>query len=309
MRPEILITKPMTSGSIAAMAAAFTLHDLTTAPDAGALLDAAGPRIQGIAGGKVRAALMDRLPALEIIANSGVGVDSIDMDVARVRGIAVTNTPGVLDGAVAELTLGLMLALARDIPRADHFVRDGGWTGGTFPNGAELRGKTLGLIGIGGIGSRIAALASAFGMRVLYHARNARPDQPHTHVPDLLAMAREADWLVAIAPAGPSTRGIVSRAVLQALGTEGRFVNVARGSLVDEAALIEALRTRTIAGAALDVFDGEPAINPAFAMLDNVVLSSHRGSHTVETRAAMDDLVVQNLMAHFGGRPLLSPVA
>jgi lactate dehydrogenase-like 2-hydroxyacid dehydrogenase len=309
MRPEILITKPMVPASVDALAAAFTIHDLTTAADPDALLAEVGPRIRGIAGGKVRAALMARLPALEIIANSGVGVDSIDMDVARARGIAVTNTPGVLDGAVAELTLGLMLALARDIPRADAFVRNGGWTGGTFPNGAELRGKTLGLIGLGRIGGRIATLASAFGMRILYHARNARPDQPHTHMPDLVQMARQSDWLVAIAPAGPATRGIVSAEVLAALGPQGRFVNVARGSLVDEPALITALQTRAIAGAALDVFENEPAIDPTFAALDNVVLSSHRGSHTGETRAAMDDMVVRNLLAHFAGQPLLSAVA
>lgn len=309
MRPEILITKPMVRASVDALAATFTIHDLTKAADPDALLAQVGPRIRGIAGGKVRAPLMDRLPALEIIANSGVGVDTIDMDVARARGIAVTNTPGVLDGAVAELTLGLMLALARDIPRADGFVRGGGWTGGTFPNGVELRGKTLGLIGLGRIGSRIATLAAAFGMRILYHARNARPDQPYTHMPDLEEMARQADWLVAIAPAGPATRGIVSAEVLAALGPTGRFVNVARGSLVDEPALIAALQTRAIAGAALDVFEGEPAIDPAFAALDNVVLSSHRGSHTAETRSAMDDMVVRNLVAHFSGQPLLSVVA
>lgn len=309
MRPEILITKPMVPASVAALAQAFTLHDLTAAPDPDALLAEAGPRIRAVAGGKVRAPLMARLPALEIIANSGVGVDSIDMDAARARGIAVTNTPGVLDAAVAELTLGLMLALARDIPRADRFVREGGWTGGTFPNGVELRGKTLGLIGLGGIGSQIADRAAAFGMRILYHTRRPRPDRPHVHMPDLTEMARQADWLVAIAPGGAATRGIVSAGVLAALGPQGRFVNVARGSLVDEPALIAALRNRTIAGAALDVFEGEPAIDPAFAALDNVVLSSHRGSHTAETRAAMDDMVVQNLLAHFAGQPLLSAVA
>jgi len=238
-----------------------------------------------------------------------VGVDSIDMDRARARVIRVTNTPGVLDGAVAELTLGLMLALARRIPDGDRFVRDGGWTAGNFPNGVELQGKTLGLIGLGGIGSEIATRSAAFGMRILYHTRNARPDRPYTHMPDLVAMAREADWLVAIAPAGPATKGIVSRTVLEALGPKGRFVNVARGSLVDQPALIELLSTGGIAGAALDVFENEPRIDPAFAGLGNVVLSSHRGSHTVETRAKMDAMVVDNLRAHFAGLPLLSAVA
>lgn len=309
MRPEILITKPLVRDAVAALQSRFVVHDLPGAPDPEALLAEVGPRIRGIAGGKVAGALMDRLPVLEIIANSGVGVDSIDMDRARARGIRVTNTPGVLDGAVAELTLGLMLALARRIPEADRFVRDGGWTGGTFPNGTELRGKVLGLIGMGRIGSRIAALAAAFGMRILYHSRNPRPDSPHEHVPDLLDMAGRADWLVVIAPAGPATRGIVSRAVLQALGPRGRLVNVARGSLVDEAALIELLSSGGIAGAALDVFENEPRIDPAFAGLPNVVLSSHRGSHTAETRALIDAMVVDNLVAHFEGRPLLSAVA
>jgi lactate dehydrogenase-like 2-hydroxyacid dehydrogenase len=308
MRPEVLISKPVGSECRAALAARFVLHDLPAAPDPDRLLADVGGRIRGIAGGKVSAAMMARLPALEIIANSGVGVDTIDMATARSRGIRVTNTPGVLNVAVAELTLGLMLALARRIPEGDAFVRSGRWAAGVFPNCSELSGKTLGILGLGRIGTEIAARAAAFGMHIAYHARSPKAGVAWEYVADLHDLARAADWLVVIAPATPETRGIVSRSVLQALGPGGRLVNVARGSLVDEGALIEMLASGGVAGAALDVFENEPNVAPALLALPNVVLSSHRGSHTHETRRAMEQIVVDNLIAHFEGHPLISPV-
>ena len=308
MKPDVLISKPLGAACVAALAEHFTLHDLPRAADPDALLGAVGPRIRAIAGGKVSAALMGRLPALEIIANAGVGVDTIDMPLARARGIRVTNTPGVLNGAVAELTLGLMLALARRIPEGDQFVRSGAWSAGTFPNCSELAGKTLGMLGLGRIGKEIARRAEAFGMEILYHGRHAQEGVGYRYFADLRAMAAASDWLVVIAPNAPDTQRIVSREILEALGPSGRLVNVARGSLVDEGALIELLGSGGLAGAALDVFEGEPEVAPALRALSNVVLSSHRGSHTHETRGAMEQMVIDNLVAHFAGRPLISEV-
>lgn len=308
MRPEVLLTKPVGKPCLAALGETFEVHSLAGAADADALLDQVGPRIRGIAGGKVSAALMARLPALEIIANSGVGVDSIDLDAARARGIRVTNTPGVLDDAVAELTIGLMLALARRLVETDAFVRAGRWAAGQFPPTTQLAGSTLGLLGLGRIGSGIAARAAAMKMRVLYHSRSPKPDQPYEYCGDILDLARRADWLVVILPGGAATEGIVSRAVLEALGPEGHLVNVGRGSMVDEDALIEMLADGRLGGAALDVFRGEPNINPALQQSDRVVLSPHQGSRTRQTRAAIEALMLDNLRAHFAGLPLPTPV-
>lgn len=308
MRPEVLVTKPLGQPCLAALEQEFAVHSLVGATDRDALLAEVGARIRGIAGGKVPASLMGRLPALEIIANAGVGVDSIDLETARSRGIRVTNTPGVLNDAVAELTLGLMLALARRIAEADAFVRAGRWPAGPFPVTTQLAGGTLGLLGLGRIGREIAARAAAMKMRVLYHSRTPQPDQPYQHCADILELAHRADWLVVILPGGPDTEGIVSRAVLEALGPEGCLVNVGRGGMVDETALIELLSAGRLGGAALDVFHGEPDIDPALLRLDRVVLSPHQGSRTRQTRAAMEALVLDNLRAHFAGQPLPTPV-
>lgn len=307
--PEILVTQPLTQSCLAALAARYRVHRLVGATDPEALLGEVGARIRACAGGRVSAGLMERLPRLEIIANSGVGVDSIDVAAARARHIRVTNTPDVLNDAVAELTIGLMLALARRLPQADRFVREGRWAAGEFPLCGELKGKTLGILGLGRIGKEIAARAEALKMRVVYCGRHRQPDVPYDYHADLVGMAREADWLVVIAPGGPGTAGIVSRAVLEALGPTGRLVNVARGSLVDYAALTDMLAAGALGGAALDVFEKEPNVPEALRGLDNVVLSPHQGSKTVETREAMGALLVANLDAHFAGRPLLTPVA
>jgi len=287
----------------------FTVHSLLEAADADALIAQVGPRIRGIAGGKVSAALMDRLPALEIVANSGVGYDSIDVVAAKARNIRVTNTPNVLNDAVAEITLGLMIALARRIPQADRFIRDGGWLSRQYPNLGELTGKTVGILGLGRIGKEIAARAQAMKMRVVYHGRRRQPREPFLYYDDLLAMARDVDWLVVIAPGGKETDGIISRAVLEALGPRGHLVSMARGSMVDQDALVEMLGDGSLGGAALDVFQSEPHVPEALFAMENVVLSPHQGSKTVETRDAMGALVVANLQAHFAGDPLLTPVA
>lgn len=292
----------------AALRSHFNAHELAAAPDREAFLAEVGPRIRGIAGGKVSAALMDALPQLEIIANSGVGYDSIDVAEARARGIRVTNTPDVLNDAVAELTIGLMIALARRIPQSDRFIRDGEWLKRQAPSFAELNGKTLGILGLGRIGKEIARRAAAMRMRVVYHGRNRQPDQPHAYYPDLVEMARDVEWLVVIAPGGKSTDRIVSREVLDALGPKGCLVSMARGSMVDQAALVERLVDGRLGGAALDVFQDEPAVPSALLALDNVVLSPHQGSKTTETRDKMGALLVANLLAHFAGEPLITPV-
>lgn len=305
---DILLTQPQSKNCIAAIKARFTLHSLIDATDPDALLAEVGGRIRGIAGGKVNAGLIGKLPKLEIIAHSGVGTDSIDLNAARTRGIRVTNTPDVLNDAVAELTIGLMLALGRRLPLADRYIRDGKWHGGMYPLTGELNGKTLGIVGLGRIGKEIAARASAMKMKVVYHGRNRQSDQPYTYYADLTEMARDAEWLVLIAPGGRETEGIVSRQVLEALGKKGALVNMARSSLVDEAALIEMLTDGRLGGAALDVFAKEPAVPEALLALDNVVLSPHQGSRTTETRDAVGRLVVANLDAYFAGKPLISPV-
>jgi lactate dehydrogenase-like 2-hydroxyacid dehydrogenase len=286
----------------------FTAHKLFEAADRDALLAEIAPRIRGIAGGSVNAALMEKLPRLEIIANFGVGYDSIDTVAAKARNIRVTNTPNVLNDAMAEITIGLMIALARRIPQADRFVREGGWLKGGYPLQSELTGKKIGIIGLGRIGKEIALRAQAMKMRVFYFGRHKQVREPYPYFDNLAEMAAKADWLVAIAPGGKATEKMVSRAVLEALGPEGYFVNVGRGSLVDEAALVEMLRNGGIKGAALDVFANEPNVPEALLGLDNVVLSPHQGSATNETRDLMGQMVVDNLLAHFNGEPLLSPV-
>jgi lactate dehydrogenase-like 2-hydroxyacid dehydrogenase len=286
----------------------YNVHRLHEAADKEALLAGIAEKVRGIAGGGVDAGLMDKLPRLEIIANFGVGYDTVDTRAARERNIRVTNTPDVLNDAMAEITIGLMIALARKLPQADRFVREGQWKAGSFPLQAELNGKTLGILGLGRIGKEVARRATAMRMRVVYHGRNRQPDEPYVYYDKLIDMASDADWLVVIAPGGKGTERIVSREVLEALGPEGYFVNMARGSLADEPTLIEMLQQRKIAGAALDVFADEPNVPEALFALDNVVLSPHQGSATYQTRDKMGRLVVANLDAHFAGEPLLSPV-
>jgi lactate dehydrogenase-like 2-hydroxyacid dehydrogenase len=302
MPASILISKAMTAGAVAQLEKHFEVHSLVGTSDPSEVLHRVASDIRGIAGGKVNGATMAALPHLEIIANSGVGVDSNDMPAARARGIRVTNTPGVLNVAVAELTVGLMLALARGLPQSDRFVRDGKWSSGLFAMGCQLAGKKVGLLGLGSIGKEIAGRLSALQMQVSYHGRHEQPDQSYRYFPDLAEMANDSDWLVVIAPASADTRGIVSHDILRALGPQGRLVNVARGSLVDQGALIEMLQTGGIMGAALDVFDNEPEVPEALRKLGNVVLSPHQGSRTQEAREAMDAMVVENLLAHFSGQ-------
>lgn len=312
MKPEILQICPMSPRVEAAFERAYVVHRLWEIPDPAGLLAARGPAIRAVATDGhygVAPELMDALPALEMVASYGVGYDAIDIAACRARGIHVSNTPDVLNDAVAEMAVGLMHALVRRIPQADAYVREMKWPAGTFALTGELTGAHVGILGLGRIGKEIARRLQVSKMRVSYHGRREQAFEPYVYYPDLVAMARDVDWLVAIAPGNAETRGIVSREVLTALGPQGAFVNVGRGSLVDEPAVVELLVSGGLGGAALDVFADEPRVPEALLGLPNVVLSPHQGSATEKTRAAMGDLVVRNLAAHFAGEPLLTPVA
>jgi len=254
------------------------------------------------------AATIDKLPKLEIIAAGSVGYDSIDVEHARKKGIPVTNTPDVLNDDVADLAIALMTMTARQLVASDRHVRDGAWLKGEYPLTRRASGKRVGLLGMGRIGRAIAQRAIAANNSIAYHSRRAVTDVPYRHYPDLVELARNVDFLIAIIPATPQTNKIVSRAVLEALGPEGIFINVARGAVADEAALVELLQSGKLGGAGLDVFAEEPKVPEALFAMKNVVLQPHVGSATFETRRAMSQLVLDNLEAHFSGKPLLTPV-
>jgi lactate dehydrogenase-like 2-hydroxyacid dehydrogenase len=256
----------------------------------------------------VPATLIERLPGLRIIATCGVGHDLIPLDFARARGVTVTNTPDVLNDAVAELCVGLLLSMLRRIPAADRFVRAGQWLQQAFPLTTNLAGKRVGIVGMGRIGREIADRLAPFKVELGYHGRTPQP-LPWPFEPSLHALAEWADVLILTVPGGSATARMIDARVLDALGPEGYLVNMARGSVVDEPALIDALAQRRIAGAALDVFEAEPGIDPRFADLDNVVLVPHVGSATRETRSAMVRLTLDNLEQFFLNGRALTPVA
>ncbi len=307
---EVLTVAQLSPVLLNALRAACTVHDRLHETDPAAFA-AAAPRITAIAGtgeSRVDAALMDQLPALRLISVMGVGYDGIDVAAAKARGIVVTHTPGVLNDDVADLALGLMIATARAIPQSDRHVREGRWPAGPMPLARKVSGARLGIVGIGRIGQAIAQRAAAFDMAIAYTARSAKPALPWRYVSSVRALAAESDFLVAITPGGAATRRLIDAEVLAALGPEGILVNVARGSVVDEAALIDALQRGVIAGAGLDVFESEPNVPQALRELPNVVLTPHIGSATASTRRAMADLAFANVQAHFAGTPLPSPV-
>jgi lactate dehydrogenase-like 2-hydroxyacid dehydrogenase len=253
-------------------------------------------------------ALIERLPKLEIISVFGVGVDAVDLAAARERKLAVTNTPGILAEEVGDLAIGLMLASARNIVAADRYVRDGQWLRGPIGFGRSVSGKTMGVVGLGGIGRAIADRGAGFRMRVLYTGPRAKPGVPYTYVADVVELARQSDYLMVACKGGPDTRHLISEKVLDALGAKGTLVNVARGSVVDEAALVGALASGRLGHAALDVFENEPQVPKELLALDNVIVQPHHGSAAVETRTAMGQLMIDNISARLDDRPLLTPV-
>jgi len=309
---EILSVGPLYASSFEAMARDFTVHSLWRAQDCAALLARNAGRIRGIqtnASAGADAGLIAALPRLEIISSLGVGVDPIDLDAARQRGIVVTNTPELLNDCVADLALGLTLATVRRISLGDRYVRAGNWLKGPLPFTRKVGGMTMGILGYGKIGKAIARRAEAFGMRIVYHGRQQQPGVAHRYYASLTDMAHDCDVLLVICPGGPATRHLVNAEVLKALGPEGTLINVARGSVVDEQALVQALAEGSLGAAGLDVFESEPRVPEALFGLDQVVLQPHVASATHETRKAMGDLTVDNLRAHFAGKPPLTPVA
>lgn len=312
-QPEVLAVARLSPLLVPQLDAAFTMHHLLHQTDPAAFA-AVAPRIRGIAGSgesKVTAELIAQLPALEIISVFGVGYDGVDVAAAKARGVMVTHTPDVLNDDVADLAMGLMLGAARQLPQADRYVREGRWLNGPMPLARKVSGGRLGIVGMGRIGKAIANRGLAFGMSVAYTARSAKSDLPFRFFADAKALAAESDFLVIITPGGAGTRKLINAEVLAALGKgrgEGIIVNVARGSVIDEAALIDALERGVIAGAGLDVFEDEPRVPERLRNIPHVALAPHIGSATQATRQAMADLAFENLTRHFAGQAVKTPV-
>lgn len=312
MKPDVLVNGRQMPHVMAALERDYTLHLLHEAADRTAFLRQIGPKIRGMATGGhslTDAGLIDALPNLEIISSFGVGTDAIDVVHAKKRGVIVCNTPSVLDDDVANLTIMLILAVTRKFVAYDRYVREERWVKeGNPPLTRAIAGMKVGLLGMGRIGQAIADKLKVFHCEIAYHTRTPRSELPYRHYPDLVKLASDADVLVVIVPGGRETEKLVDRRVLDALGPEGVLINVARGSVVDEPELVAALREGRLGGAGLDVFVDEPNVPPELFAMDNVVLQPHQGSATVETRKAMGDRVVDNLAAHFAGRPPISPL-
>ncbi len=291
----------------------FILHKFNNQHDLSRLGADIAARIRGIAvTGLVQAdkAMLSRFPKAEIVSSFGVGYDHIDATYAIDRNIMVTNTPDVLTEEVADVALGLLIATLREFIKADRYLRAGHWMTQNFPlSQGSLRDRTVGMVGMGRIGQAIARRLEASLVPVVYHSRNPAKGVSNKHYPNLLEMAKDVDTLIAITPGGPSTAKIINAEVLKALGPRGVLINVARGSVVDEEALIAALKDGTIMAAGLDVFAQEPNVPAALSAMQNVVLLPHIASASVTTRSAMDQLVVNNLLAWFDGKPPLTPIA
>jgi len=312
-RPDVLMLGPMLPVTMEKLDAAFTVHKIWEAQDPEAALKAVAPRIRGIAlstssARRADTALFDLLPALEIISGFGVGYDNVDAAEAGRRGIIVTNTPDVLNDEVADLTLGLLIATLRQIPQSDRYLREGKWLEKPYPLTPTLRSRKVGIIGLGRIGKAIAQRLEGFGVEIAYHGRSRQDGVAYAYHDSLVGMAAAVDVLIAITPGGTGTRHLVNAEVLAALGPEGVLINVARGSVVDEQALIAALKAGTILTAGLDVFDDEPRVPQELIDMEHVVLLPHVASASVHTRNAMGQLVVDNLASWFGGKGPLTPV-
>jgi len=255
---------------------------------------------------KVDRKLLAMFPNVKMISIFGVGYDGIDVAAVKERGIQVTHTPDVLTDDVADLAMGLILSIGRRIPQSDKFVRNGDWVSEPFTMTHKVTGTRLGVVGFGRIGQAIAKRAAAFDMSIAYTGRRAKTNAPYRYYASASELAANSDYLVVAVPGGDDTKNMINAQVLKALGPKGIVINIARGSVIDQTALIQALKDKSIAGAGLDVFWDEPNIDPQFFKLHNVVLTPHNGSNTHETRRAMADLALANLKAFFDDRPLLT---
>jgi lactate dehydrogenase-like 2-hydroxyacid dehydrogenase len=313
MKPEILYIGSFPDATVKLLNDNFKVHHFRNLPiPAEAFSPEAAKLIRGIATEANRGAtraMMDRFPNVEIITVFGVGTDAVDLKAAREKNIPVTNTPDVIAPEVADLAIGMMLASARQIVMAEKYVRDGSWAAkGPIPLGRSVGRKTCGVIGLGGIGRAIADRAAAFRMRVVYQGPRRKADAPYDYIADPVELARQSDYLMVACKGGEETRHLVSKAVIEALGPKGTLINVARGTVVDEIAMIEALKAGRLGYAALDVFENEPNVSPELLALPNVLVQPHHGSATIETRTEIGQLMFDNMAAHFAGRPLITPL-
>ena len=308
---EVLLVGP-SRPVIARGLAGLTVHSLAAAANRDAFLaSVAHVRAMAVSAPvePIDNALLARLPKLQIISSFGVGYDHIDAAAAAKRGVVVTHTPDVLTEEVADTAIGLLLCTVREFPQAERYLRAGKWRERGYPlSRATLRNRTVGLVGMGRIGTAIARRLEAFGVPIVYHARQKRPELPYRYYANLIEMARAVDVLMVIVPGGPATRNMIDAEVLEALGPDGILINIARGSVVDEPALIAALKERKIMAAGLDVFVNEPEVPEELLAMDNVVLFPHLGSASVFTREKMDQLLVDNILAWAAGKPPLTPV-
>lgn len=312
-KPHILQVGPYPEWDQMPMDAAFHAHRYFEAADKATFLATVGPQIRGIATrGELgaSAAMMDACPLLEVISIYGVGYDAVDLGAARSRGIRVTNTPDVLTDDCADLAVAMLLALSRGVVGAEGWVRSGAWADkGGYPLQRKVTGKRVGILGLGRIGAAIGRRLQGFDMTISYSGRSAKTTPAGwTFVADPVTLAAQVDYLIVTLSATPETRHIVSARVIEALGPQGMLINISRAPNIDEEALLSALEAGKLGSAALDVFEGEPKLNPRFLALPNVLLQPHHASGTHETRQAMGKLVRDNLNAHFAGQPLLTPV-
>jgi lactate dehydrogenase-like 2-hydroxyacid dehydrogenase len=312
-KPDVVLIGPLKPLVVRGLEAVSTLHKAAEAKDRDAFYAAcAGMRAIAICAPveKLSESFLSRFPKLEIVSSFGVGYDHIDAKWAGAHGITVTNTPDVLTEEVADTALGLLICTVRELPRAERYLRDGKWVERSFHlTRGTLRNRTVGMVGMGAIGQAIARRLDAFGVPVVYHTRTRRAELPYRHYPSLIEMAGDVDTLMVIVPGGAATKDMINAQVLDALGDNGIVINMARGSVVDEPALIQALKDKRIMAAGLDVFANEPRVPPELIAMDNVVLLPHVGSASVFTRDKMDQLVVDNIAAWAARKPPLTPVA
>jgi lactate dehydrogenase-like 2-hydroxyacid dehydrogenase len=313
-KAHVLLIGPPKPVIVNGLARAFNLIKFSDAKDRDKFFAETAPNVRGIAVSgteeRVNDAFMQRFPRLEIVASFGVGYDHVDAAWAGAHGITVTNTPDVLTEEVADTALGLLLCTVRELPQAERYVRAGKWAQKGYPlSKATLRNRTVGMVGLGRIGQAIARRLEAMQVPVVYHSRRPAAGVSYRHYPKLIDMARDVDVLLVITPGGAETRNLINAEVLKALGPDGILINMARGSVVDEAALIKALQDGTILSAGLDVYAREPEVRAELIAMDHIVLFPHLGSASVATREKMDQLVVDNLLAWAAGKPPLTPVA